>query len=388
MTQHNLDPTYILHHLGEEGLPNNAVSPPIYQTSIFCFDSFDAFHDALSAEESHYLYSRGNNPTVNLVEQKIAALEKAERAKLVSSGVSAITAAIMAFVRSGDHVVCVRDCYSWTRTLLVDYLARFNVDHTFVEGTKTEEFEAALKPNTRLIYLESPTTLTFMLQDIAAVAGMAREHGIKVVIDSTWATPIYMNPIELGVDLVVHSVSKYLGGHSDLVAGVIAGSEEDITHIFRTEFQQLGTVPDPMMAWLVLRGMRTLAVRMPAHFANALHIARILEGHPAVESVLYPFLPSYPQHELAVRQMRGGSGLFSFRLKTRRVEDIRRFTDALKMFKRAVSWGGYESLVFPDAVHYEGNPPVDRVSLVRLHIGLENKEALAADLEQALSRIE
>jgi len=381
------DPSYILHHLGEEALPMNAVSPPIFQTSIFCFGSFDEFHDALAAEENHYLYTRGNNPTVRLAEQKIAALEKAEKAKLVSSGVSAISAAIMAFVRSGDHVVCIKDCYSWTRTLLVDYLHKFKVEHTFVDGVSAADFEAAVRPNTRVIYLESPTTLTFKLQDIEAIATMAHRHGIKVVIDSTWATPIFLNPITLGVDLVVHSASKYMGGHSDLVAGVIAGSAADIDHIFRTEFQQLGTVPDPMMAWLILRGLRTLAVRMPVHYQSALHVARYLEQHPAVESVLYPFLPSHPQYDLAVRQMRGGSGLFSFRLKTRDVGKVRTFVDALRMFKRAVSWGGYESLVYPDAVHYTGPIPEDRISLVRLHIGLEDKDVIVRDLDNALSLI-
>lgn len=385
--QETQDPSYILHHLGEDGLPLNAVSPPIFQTSIFCFESFDAFRDALSSEEDHYLYTRGNNPTVNLAEQKLAALEKAEKAKLVSAGVSAISAAIMGFVRSGDHVVCIKDCYSWTKSLLDSYLARFGVEHTFVDGVTAADFEAAIRPNTKIIYLESPTTLTFKLQDIEAIALMAHSRGIKVAIDSTWATPIFMNPIELGVDLVVHSASKYIGGHSDLVAGVIAGSAADVDHIFSTEFQQLGTVPDPMMAWLVLRGLRTLAVRMPVHFANALHIAQLLEGHPAVESVLYPFLPSHPQYALARQQMRGGSGLFSFRLKTRDIASVRTFVDSLKMFKRAVSWGGYESLVYPDAAHYPGDPPEDRVSLIRFHIGLEDREALAVDVQRALSTI-
>lgn len=381
------DPTYILHHLDEDHLPVNAVSPPVFQTSIFCFDSFDTFREALTSEENYYLYSRGNNPTVNLIERKIAALEHAEKAKLMSAGVSAISAAIMAFVRSGDHVVCVKDCYSWTKSLLDSYLPRFGVEYTFVDGVTAADFEAAVRPRTRVIYLESPTTLTFKLQDIEGICAMAHRRGIKVAIDSTWATPIFLNPIDLGADLVVHSVSKYLGGHSDVVAGVVAGSAVDIDHIFLTEFLQLGTVPSPNMAWLVLRGMRTLGVRMPVHFENALFIAQFLEGHPAVESVLYPFLPSHPQYELAQRQMRGGSGLFSFRLKSRDIATVRRFVDSLKMFKRAVSWGGYESLVFPDAAHYPGEPPEDRVSLIRLHIGLENKGVLRDDLEAALSTI-
>ncbi len=196
------------------------------------------------------------------MEQKIAALEKAPRAKLVSSGVAAIAASIMAFVQTGDHVICVKDCYSWTRRLLESYLRRFGVEHTFVEGTNPAEFEAAIPPSTRLIFLESPTTFTFKLQDIAGVARLAKSRGIKTAIDSTWASPIFMNPIDDGIDLVVHSVSKYMGGHSDVIAGVVAGSAADIEKIFDTEFRQLGTVPDPLMAWLVLRGLRTLQVRM------------------------------------------------------------------------------------------------------------------------------
>jgi cystathionine beta-lyase len=385
-TEHG-ETSYILNQLGEEELLFHPASPPIYQTSLFSFPSFEALQQAITSREGHFIYTRGNNPTVALVERKIAALEKAGRAKLLSSGSAAISAAVMAFVKSGDHVICVEDCYSRARSLLETYLPRFGVECTFVEGTRPEHFEAALRPRTRLIYLESPTTFTFKLQDLQAVSRLARTRGIKTVIDNTWATPLFQNPIELGIDLVVHSLSKYLGGHSDLVAGVVAGSQEDIAHIFNTEFMQLGTVPDPLMAWLVLRGMRTLTVRMPRHFDSALHVARCLEQHPAVEQVSYPFLPSYPQHSLARRQMRGGTGLFSLRLKTRAVEDVRLFIDSLRLFRRAVSWGGYESLVFPEAARHAGAPPPERVSVIRLHIGLEDKDSLLGDLTGALDRL-
>jgi cystathionine beta-lyase/cystathionine gamma-synthase len=379
--------SYILHHLGEEGLPGNAVSPPIFQTSIFCFAGFEDFREAITDEVNHSLYTRGNNPTVALVEEKLAALEKGGRAKLVSSGVSAIAHAVMAFVKSGDHVVCVEDCYTWTRTLLTEYLGRFGVTTTFVEGRDPGEIEAAIQPTTRVIYLESPTTFTFKLQDLPAVAAIARKRGIKTVVDNTWATPIFCNPLELGIDLVVHSASKYLGGNSDLIAGVIVGSREDLDLIQKKEFLQLGTVPDPLMAWLLLRGMRTLHVRMPVHYANALAVARMLETHPRVEGVLYPMLESYPDKALARRQMRGGSGLLSIRLATRDRAAVVRFTDRLRLFKRAVSWGGYESLVFPDAVRYAGSVPEDRVNLVRLHLGLEGQAELLEDLEAALAEI-
>ncbi|QQO09488.1 aminotransferase class I/II-fold pyridoxal phosphate-dependent enzyme [Breznakiella homolactica] len=381
--------SYILHHMDEDNLPGNAVSPPIFQTSIFCFPTFAEFRDAINDEVNHSLYTRGNNPTVMLAEKKLAALEGAERAKLVSSGVAAISHSVMAFVKSGDHVVCVEDCYSWTRTLLSTYLARFGVSVTYVEGTDPGEVIAAVRPETKVIYLESPTTLTFKLQDLPAIAAEARKRGIKTMVDNTWATPIFCNPISMGIDLVIHSGSKYFGGASDIIAGVIAGSKEDIDLIQEQEFLQLGTVADPFMAWLLLRGLRTLHIRMKAHYEGALAAARYLESHPKVESVLYPMLDSYGQAALSQKLFRGGSGLFSIQLKTKDIRDVIKFTDRLRLFKRAVSWGGYESLVFPNAVKYQ-NPaeiPPDRLGLVRLHIGLEKPEELMDDLSRALGTI-
>ena len=381
--------TEILHHMGEHNLPENAVAPPIFQSSIFCFDSFEAFHEALANESEHYIYSRGNNPTVNLCEDKIAALEHAERAKLVSSGVAAISCAIMAFVKQGDHAVCVRSAYDWAGYIFDTYLKRFGVDVTFVEGNTVEEFEAAIRPNTKVIYLESPATFTFTLQPIRQVTALAKKHGIKTIIDNTWATPVFQNPLDMGVDVVVHSASKYLGGNSDVVAGVICGSNEDITHIFNTEFMPMGPVPDPFMAWLILRNLRTLHIRMPVHYRNALGLAEFLEARDDIECVNYPLLPSFPQYELAKEQLRGGSGLFSFRLKTRDREKVIKLTDSVKFFKRAVSWGGYESLFDPCLVKYgiDGPCPEEKISLIRVHAGLEDLELLKADLAQALDGI-
>lgn len=389
MSMEHYEISEILHHLGERELPSNAVAPPIFQSSIFCFKSFEDFQAALADEANNFLYSRGNNPTVNLCEKKLAALEHAERAKLVGSGVAAISCAVLSQVKSGDHCVVVDNSYSWTRYMFKDYLSRFGVTVTFVEGTRIEQFEEAIRPNTRIIYLESPATFTFKLQPLRQVAELARKHHIKTIIDNTWATPIYQNPIDLGIDIVVHSATKYLGGNSDLLGGVIMGSEEDVTHIFNTEFLPLGPVPDPFMAWLIMRNIRTLHIRMPVHYSNALGLAEFLEKRDDVESVLYPFLPSFPQYDLAKEQMRGGSGLFSFRLKTRDVEKIKKITNSVKFFKRAVSWGGYESLFDPAATQFAPGKPVpeDRVSLIRVHAGLEDLELLKADLEQALDSV-
>ena len=387
MNNNNL--SYILHHMNEDDNPFGAVSPPIYQTSIFSFKSFADFRDAITDEVNHSLYTRGNNPTVMLAEQKLAALEGAERAKLLSSGSSAISHAIMAFVKSGDHIVCVRDCYSWCATLLENYLPRFGVSHTYVDGSDTDELIKAIRPETKVIYLESPTTLTFKLQDLSGIAAEAKKRGIKTITDNTWATPIFCNPIKLGVDIVIHSGSKYFGGASDIVSGVVTGSKKDIDLIQQQEFLQLGTVPDPFMAWLLLRGLRTLHIRLKTHYENTLIAASYLEKHPKVESVVYPMLPSHPQYEQAKKLFRGGSGLFSFRIRTKRFSDIIAFTDKLKLFKRAVSWGGYESLVFPNAIKYreDDDIPPDRLSLIRLHIGLEQSEDLIEDLDNALKEV-
>ncbi len=381
--------TDILHHMGEHNLPVNAVAPPIFQNSIFCFDSYDAFHEALMHESEHYIYSRGNNPTVNLCEEKIAALEHTEKAKLVSSGVAAISCAVMAFMKQGDHAVCISSAYSWANYLFRTYLKRFGVETTFVEGSNIEDFEQAIRPNTKVIYLESPATFTFTLQPLREVAELAKKHGIKTVIDNTWATPLFQNPYDMGIDLVVHSASKYLGGNSDIVGGVVCGSKEDITRIFNTEFLMQGQVPDPFMAWLILRNLRTLHLRMPVHYRNALGLAEFLEARDDVENVNYPLLPSFPQYELAKKQMRGGSGLFSFRLKTRDYEKIRRITDRVKFFKLAVSWGGYESLFEPTNLVYKNaaDIPEDRMSLIRVHAGLEDLELLKEDLSQALDSV-
>ncbi len=379
--------TYILHHYGEEVEPFGVLAPPVFQTAIFTFKDFKTFQDAVNNEEERFLYTRGNNPTVRLTEQKLAKLENGEDARLFGSGVAAVSAAVMAFVKKGDHVICVKDAYGWTKTLFDEYLARFGVEVTYIKGEDPEEFKKAIRKNTRILFLESPTTFTFLLQDLKALSDIARENGIKTMIDNSWATPYFQNPIDYGVDLVIHSTSKYLGGHNDIMGGVVIGKKEDISHIFQTEFLNIGAIMDPFAAWLLLRGLRTLHIRMERHFESTKKIASFLEGHKKVESVLYPFLPSHPHYGLAKRQMRGGSSLFSIRLKTHSEDAIERFTNSLKYFKKGVSWGGYVSLVEPYiAIHPEEEDKGLR-SLIRLYIGLEDPDALILDLDEALNMI-
>lgn len=377
----------ILHHLGEEDLPFRAMSPPIFQSSLFTFENYDSFRHALGHPTESLIYSRGNNPTVLLAEKKIAALEHGQKAKLVSSGAAAIASAVMSCVSGGDHILAVADCYGSAAYLIDSYLPRFSVTGSFADGRDAESFLSQVTEKTKVIYLESPTSFTFSLQDIERITSFARQRGIKTIIDNTWATPFFQNPIDLGVDLVVHSASKYLGGNSDVVAGVVIGSTEDIERLFFTEFMPIGHVPDPMMAWLILRGLRTLHVRMPVHYRNALAAARMLESHPAIEKVNYPLLESHPQYDLATRQLSGGSGLLSFNLSRKDLEAVKHVTDSVKIFSRAVSWGGYESLICPYAVTqpvFEDIPEQKR-SMIRIHTGLEDSELLLGALREVLS---
>ena len=371
----------ILTHYAEENSPYNAMAFPIFETSIFYFNSFDDFSKALSSEEDHFLYSRGNNPTVRVVEKKIAALEKTEDARLCSSGMAAISSAILAFLKSGDHVVCVQESYSWTFRMFHEYLKRFGVNATFV-SCDADEIINNVRPNTKMIYLESPTTMFFNVLDLRKIATFAKNNGIVTLIDNTWATPIFQNPAEMGIDIILHSASKYFSGHSDVVAGVVAGKKELINHIFNQEILNLGGVIAPFEAWLILRGLRTLEIRLKRHYESALKVCDFLLNHPKVESVNYPMHPKSPQYELAKSQMRGGSGLLSFRLKTKDIEIVRKFTNSLKIFRKAVSWGGYESLVVPCAV--TRNCPEENINLIRIHVGLETVKTLIDDLERAL----
>jgi cystathionine beta-lyase/cystathionine gamma-synthase len=296
----------------------------------------------------------------------------------------------MSALRAGDHVVSVQKPYSWTNKLLNQLLARFGIETTMIDGTDPEHFRQAIRPNTRLFVLESPNSMTFEMQDLAAVAAIARAHGIQTLIDNSYATPLNQQPIALGIDMVAHSGSKYLGGHSDIVAGVLCCSRAKAEQIFASEYMTLGGILSPHDAWLMLRGLRTLPIRMNRVAETAPQVVRYLEAHPSVEKVIYPFSPSFPQYDLALRQLKQPTGLFSVLLKADRLEDIDRFCDKLKYFILACSWGGYESLVYPAAVLYTSAHYADNTlpwNLVRLYTGLEDPETLIADLDQALAHL-
>ena len=379
----------ILFHLAEDREKYfNAVSPPVIQSSNFAFTDLTTFRQIFPNEIDNHIYTRGNNPTVNILRQKVAALEGAEDALVLSSGSAAVSAAVIANVKAGDHIVCVQAPYSWTTVLLTRFLPRFGVETTFVDGTDLAEIEAAIRPNTRVLYLESPNTLTFGLQDLAACSAICARHNLVSIIDNSHCSPIFQQPIKHGIDVVIHSATKYLNGHSDVVGGVICGKRQMIEQIFATEYMTLGAIISPHDANLVIRGLRTLELRMKRTDESAKKVAAFLATHPKIKRVLYTFSESNPQLAIAKKQMSGNGGLLSIETTAATIEAAETFFYALKRFTFAVSWGGHESLIFPTVALYgiEGrpNPPVP-FGFARLYIGLEDADWLIEDLNQALN---
>ncbi len=385
-----MDISYILNELGEaRDQYFNAIAPPIIQTSNFTFPSVAAMRADLPFEYERHFYTRGNNPTVAILRKKLAALEGTEDALVLASGSAAIAAAVLANVQQGDHIVCVQKPYSWTLRLMRDYLPRFGVTTTFVDGTDIANFEAAIRPETRLIYLESPNTFTFELQDIRAVAQLAHERGILTMIDNSHCTPLFQRPADLGVDIVLHSGSKYYGGHSDAIAGVICGTTAMMKRIFSGEYMTLGAIISPQNAWLLLRGLRTLQLRVQRSDDSARRVVAFLEQHPAIRRLYFPLADSHPQIELARRQMTGCGGLITIALNTDKVATVDAFADGLKRFLLGVSWGGHESLVFPASIGYNpaSAPADENYNLIRLYVGLEEPAVLIDDLRQSLDSL-
>jgi len=385
------DISHILNHLGEDREKYfGSVSPPIFQSSNFCFASVAEMREALKHEDSVPFYTRGVNPTVSILREKVAALEGAEDALIFGSGSAAMTAAVMSSVKGGEHVICVKKPYSWTNKLLNKLLVHYGVESTMVDGTDIENFRAAIKPNTKLIILESPNSVTFEMQDIRAVAALAKQHNITTVIDNSYATPIYQRPIEMGIDMTIHSASKYFGGHSDIVAGVLTGSKKKIAEIFQEEFMTLGGIISPHDAWLMILGLRTLRVRIERSNASVQQVVEFMENHPKVDKVFFPFSKKNPQYELAKSQMSGTGGMFSAQLKAKNIAAMELFCNSLKRFLLACSWGGHESLIFPTCTLYDSqNYGATELpwNHIRFYVGLEEPEEIIEDLRQALEKL-
>lgn len=378
--------SFILNELGETRAEYfNAIAPPIVQTSNFQVRKVDELRNLFADESSGYLYSRGINPTVDILREKLAALDRAEDCLVFNSGAAAIFAAVLANIQADEHIVSVQKPYTWAQRTFEVILPRFNVETTYVDGTLVENFAEAIRPNTRIIYLESPNSWNYALQDLRAIAELAKDHGIITICDNSYCTPLYQRPIEMGIDLALQSATKFIGGHSDTVAGVLSGSSAMIKKIFDSEYLNIGSGIQPFNAWLLIRGLRTLDIRLERVSATTPKIVDFLKQHPQVEKVLFPFDVTFPQYELAREQMSGAGGLLSFYLYADTRQEIVRFCESLHHIMMAVSWGGHESLILPGCSSLEDdefNPDNPAHRILRLYVGLEDAEYLIKDLER------
>lgn len=386
-----MDISEILIHLGEDRNSYfKSVAPPIIQSSNFVFDNIDDLRHKIQDELSHHIYTRGNNPTVEILRKKIAALEKSEDCLVVGSGAAAVAAAVISQVKAGDHIICVNKPYSWTNKLISSFLPRFGISYSFVDGTSINDIASEIKANTTLLMLESPNSLTFEIQDLKACSSLAKKHDMVTVIDNSHCSPYFQNPIEHGIDIVIHSATKYLCGHSDVVMGAICSTNKIINQIFNSELMTLGMTVSPNDAFLAIRGLRTLQLRMERVELSGKTIFEYLKTHPKVRKVYYPLDPDGKQYTLAQSQMRGCGGLISIELNTDNREEINAFVDSLDRFLYAVSWGGYESLKMPSLAFHDIPGVPDSLipyQTVRLYIGLEEPQYLIDNLEKAFLAI-
>lgn len=383
-----MDLSYILNELGEERENYfNAISPPIAQTSNFAFKTVAELSIAFENEMGGYLYSRGLNPTVEILRKKLAALDGAEDCLVFNSGAAAIFAGVFANVKSGDHIVSVKAPYTWAQKMFDVILPRFNISTTYIDGAKTSNWQQATRDNTTLYYLESPNSWDFALQPVKEVAALAKSKGITTYIDNSYCTPVYQKPIEMGIDMAMQTATKYIGGHSDTLGGVLSGSRAMMKKIFDSEYLNIGSGIQPFNAWLLIRGLRTLPARLDRITKTSFEVLKFLKSHPKIEKVIFPFDESFPQYELAKQQMTGACGLMTLVLKTNSRDEIVKFCESLKHIMMAVSWGGHESLVIPKCSGIPVNdfdPSNPEHRYVRLYVGLEDAEYLISDLNQSL----
>lgn len=379
-------------HAGETPCPaTGALDTPIYQSTTFVSAAADEMAAVYDEKTFGYMYTRYGNPTTRALEEKVAALESAPAALAFSTGMAAISSAILGYVKAGDHVVAARSLYGAAYNFLNTKLPRMGAATTFVPSSKIEDFEKAIQPNTRLIYFESPSNPVLEIVDIAALAQLGHSRGIPTMIDNTFASPALQQPLKLGVTVVVHSATKYLCGHGDAMGGIVAGPKDYISFLIHEVIRDFGGVISPFNAWLILRGIRTLHLRMPAHCANAQKVAEFLVRHPKVERVNYPGLPGHPGHDIAKKQMKAFGAMISFEVKGG-YEGGKRVMDGVKIFARAASLGDTRSLIVHSAsTSHRAVPREERLAvgvtdgLVRLSVGVEAVEDLIADLEQALA---
>ncbi len=380
-------------HAGHKAEPSHAVITPIYQTSTFAFESAEHGADCFSGESDGYIYTRLGNPTNRALEDAVASLEGGAGGIALASGMAAVTTVYMVYLGAGSHIVSSAAVYGPSRVVLEKHFSRFGVEASFVDTANVELIQAAIRPNTKVLYVETPANPTISITDIAACAKLAHAHGIKLVVDNTFCSPYLQRPLELGADIVLHSITKFINGHADVVGGVIVSATPEDHKLLYGMMTNMGGNMDPHQAFLVNRGLKTLSLRMERSQENAIKLAQYLENHPKVAWVLYPGLPSHPQHELAKRQQKGPGAMISFGLKGG-LEAGRTLMNSVRLATLAVSLGGVETLIqHPASMTHSKMSQADKLKagitddLVRYSVGIEDYEDLLEDMEQALARV-
>jgi len=384
-----MDKSEIYNHLGENREEYfKAGAPPIIATSNFLFDTVDEIRQALSYMNEIPFYTRGINPTTKILEKKVAALEKTESALAFGSGMGAISAAIFSQVKAGDNIISINKPYIGTNKLMKEVLPRFDISTTFVKGENAEDYQKEIKKNTKLLYLESPNSWTFEMQDLEEIAKFSKKNNLISIIDNSYASPVNCNPHKWGIDIVVHSATKYISGHGDIMGGIVCSSKKIINQIFNHQYKVNGGIISPFNSWLFIRGLRTLEMRMKFIGENTPKVVSYLENHPKIKRVIYPHGKDFDQKDLAKKYLKNPCGQFSIQLKTSNKDEIEKFCNSLNTFKMACSWGGHESLIFPEIANY-GNEYFDEaealpLNFIRFYVGLEDADFLIKDLEKAL----
>ena len=381
----------IINQLGENrGDYFNAAIPPIFSNSNFLFSTVEDMRAAMISSNNIPFYTRGNNPTTRILEEKMAALEKTESAIALSTGMAAISSAILSQIKSGEHIISVNKPYTGTDKFMREILPKYNIDVTFTDGTSTDNFKKEIKKNTKLIYLESPNSWTYEMQDLEDISRLAKKNNIITIIDNSYASPINCNPSVWGIDIIIHSATKYIGGHANAMGGIICASKKTIDEIYNKEFKLIGGVLSPFNSWLFINGLRTLNIRMEYISQSTPKIVKFLENHDKIKRVIYPHSNSHNQKDLVKKYLKKPCGQFSIILKSNEPSEIEKFCDNLQHFKMAASWGGHESLIFPELARYDNKSKYySQTELlpknyIRFYIGLEKTDILINDIKNSL----
>jgi len=370
-----------------------SLATPLYQTSTFIFDNAQQGGDRFAGESEGYIYTRLGNPTTRQLEQRVAAMECMDDAAATATGMAAVSAALLTNLQAGDHMISSKAVYGCSFALMNHMLKKFNIEVTFVDMTEPDNIKAAIKENTKLVFLETPINPNLVVLDLEKICAIAKKHNLLSIVDNTFLTPVLQQPAKFGADIVVHSATKYLNGHGDVVAGIVCASFDMINEIKMTTLKDIGATISPHDAWLIMRGLKTLPIRMDRHCSNAQTVAEFLEQHPIVDEVYYPGLKSHSGNKFVGNQMKAAGGVIAFELNTD-LTGGKTFIDAMELFSIAVSLGDAESLIqHPASMTHSPYTPEERAdagisdSLIRISVGLENVDDIISDLTQALAKV-